>query len=204
MDHVDCRLTVFTDGSAIPGTFSPSASDAELASAVEDRLSDDRFVLAELGRLNLTEPVVAGTLDLSRLGALGWSLGCSDLVELAQADPRFKGVVMLEGYLQGANSVVQSGLNGPLLAIYREDSVERSLFAKASSDAYLCQAHLPSHFEFKDLTELPFSPEAARRGTAAIRACMLSFFKKYLRGQDDHLLDNPIISYPALFNFQKR
>jgi hypothetical protein len=167
-------------------------------------LADDHFVLAELAHLNMTDPVLAGKLDLSRLGAVGWSLGCSDLGEAAQADARFKGVVMLEGYLEGASSLLQFGPNRPLLAIYREDSIDRSLFDKVVSDAYLCQAHLASHFEFKDLTELSFASQLPRQGAQAVRACVLSFFRKYLKGQDDQLLEDPTKTFPALFNFAKR
>lgn len=32
---------------------------------------------------------------------------------------------------------------------------------------------------------------------------MLSFLKKHLKGEDDHLLDNPRAKYPEIVRFQK-
>ena len=33
---------------------------------------------------------------------------------------------------------------------------------------------------------------------------MLSCFDKYLKGEDDHLLDNPAAVYPNIINFQRK
>ncbi len=37
-----------------------------------------------------------------------------------------------------------------------------------------------------------------------IRAWTLSFFNKYLKNQDDHLLDNPAAVYSNIINFQSK
>jgi hypothetical protein len=48
-------------------------------------------------------------------------------------------------------------------------------------------------------------PTAVSRAISqAISACMLSFFDKYLEGEDDHLLDNPMAVYPDIINFQRK
>lgn len=52
------------------------------------------------------------------------------------------------------------------------------------------------------LTVEPTSVSRAQNQT--IRACMLSFFDKYLKGEDDHLLDNPASVYPNVINFQSK
>ena len=44
----------------------------------------------------------------------------------------------------------------------------------------------------------------SRPAAAAMNACALSFFNKYLKSADDHLLDNPVAVYPAIFNFQSK
>jgi len=51
----------------------------------------------------------------------------------------------------------------------------------------------------------PAGPTPASRGISqTIGACTLSFFNKYLKNQDDHLLDNPAAVYPNIINFQRK
>jgi len=204
MDHIDCRTTVYPDGTAVRGIFTDSPSASDLDASVMGRLADDRFVVEQLTQLDAGDVLFAGRLDLTRLGAMGWSLGNSDLGETARTDARFKAVLMLEGYLQGAPSLVQLGLGRPLLAMYQQDFSNPSLYNKATQDAYFCQVKGTIHFAFKDLTEESLATDSVRRGAAAMRACMLSFFNKYVKGQDDHLLDNPTTAFPVLFNFASK
>lgn len=209
IDHIDCRTTIYPDGTAVRGIFTDPPTQLAIDTAVAGRLADDRFVLEALAQLNASDVLVAGRLDLNRLGAMGWSLGNSDLGELAQTDTRFKGIVMLEGYLQGApgllDALLQQGLRLPLLGMYQEDLSLSPIFdqaiSNATQDAYFSLLHITSHFAFKDLTETSLATDSVRRGAAAMRACTLSFFNKYLKGQDDHLLDNPTNQFPVLFNF---
>jgi dienelactone hydrolase len=209
MDHIDCRMTVYPDGTAVRGIFTDPPTQLAIDTAVADRLADDRFVLEALAQLNASDALLAGRLDLSWLGAMGWSLGNSDLGQLAQTDDRFKGIVMLEGYLQGApgllDQLLQQGLRLPLLCMYQEDLSLAPLFdqaiSNATQDTYFSLMHVTSHFAFKDLTESSLATDSVRRGAAAMRACLLSFFNKYLKGQDDHLLDNPTNQFPVLFNY---
>ena len=46
-----------------------------------------------------------------------------------------------------------------------------------------------------------FLPPA--RVSQIVRAYLLSFFNKYLRGEDDHLLDGPSPAYPEVEQFMK-
>lgn len=211
IDHNDCRTTVYPDGTAVRGIFTDPPTQLAIDTAVADRLADDRFVLEALPQINASDPLLAGRLDLNRLGAMGWSLGNSDLGELAQTDDRFKGIVMLEGYLQGApgllDQLLQQGLRLPLLGLYQEDLSLAPTFnqaiTKATQDTYFSLMHITSHFAFKDLTEVGLATDSVRGGASAMRACVLSFFNRYLKGQDDHLLDNPTNQFPVLFNYVK-
>lgn len=204
MDHIDCRTTVYPDGVAVRGIFTDSPSAADLDASVAGRLADDRFVVEQLAQFDADDALFSGRLDLTRLGAMGWSLGNSDLGETARTDARFKAVLMLEGYLQGAPDLVQLGLGRPFLAMYQQDFSNPSLYNKATQDAYFCQVEGTIHFAFKDLTEESLATDSVRRGAAAMRACMLSFFNKYVKGQNDHLLDNPTTAFPVLFNFASK
>ena len=212
MDHLDCRATVFPDGRALRGVFTDPPTPTAIEKAVADRLADDRFVLEALAQLNASDPLLAGRLDLSRLGAMGWSLGCSDLGLLAQTDDRIKAMMMLDGYLQGApgllDQVLQKGWRLPLLGMYQEDLSLAPLFDQAvrnaTQDTYFALVHGATHLAFKDLTEESLAIEPVRRGSTAMRSCMLSFFNKHLKGHDDRLLDNPTNRFPVLSNYVRR
>ena len=77
----------------------------------------------------------------------------------------------------------------------------RLVSAIADASSLTGRRHIASHFAFKDLTESSLATDPVRRGATAMRACMLSFFNKYLKGQDDHLLDNPTNRFPVMFNY---
>ncbi len=49
-------------------------------------------------------------------------------------------------------------------------------------------------------TPTPFYRDAS----TAMRGCLVSFFNKYLRNTDDHLLDNPTNRFPAVINFKRK
>jgi hypothetical protein len=111
---------------------------------------------------------------------------------------------VLEGYLQGADTLRQEGLGKPLLAMYSEASSEPILFNKATRDAYFFQVSRTDHFAFKDLTEEYLATNSIRRGAAALRACVVSFFSRYLKSEDDRLLDDPVAVYPEIINFRTK
>jgi len=88
-----------------------------------------------------------------------------------------------------------------------------SLFNKATQDAFWFQIQA-LHYTFSQDAwiindEQPpvgeSVPTAATRSAAVtMRACMLSFFNKYLRNEDDHLLDDPSTVYTNVYNFRKK
>ena len=60
------------------------------------------------------------------------------------------------------------------------------------------------HITFRDLLDSRMATTFSRNAAFAVRACMVSFFDRYLKGQDDHLLGNPTNSFPVIFNFKKK
>ena len=87
----------------------------------------------------------------------------------------------------------------------------KALFTNAINNAFWCQIQDSTHNSFDDRGSVindvtrAGNPTPASRGISqAIRACTLSFFDKYLKGEDDHLLDNPAAAYPNIINFQSK
>jgi hypothetical protein len=86
-----------------------------------------------------------------------------------------------------------------------------ALFGKATKDAFWLQIQDSTHTSFVDRGSVINNPTltgdptpASRTISRTIKACMLSFFDKYLKGEDDHLLDNPAAVYPNIINFQRK
>src|SRR5713101_2516179 len=86
-----------------------------------------------------------------------------------------------------------------------------ALFAKATNNAFWFQIQDSGHASFGDRGSLISDPSltgdptpASRSQSQTIRACTLSFFDKYLKNQDDHLLDNPGAVYTNIINFQSK
>jgi len=101
----------------------------------------------------------------------------------------------------------------PITADYNPDWLFSSLtlFTKAINDALWFQIQDSTHASFDDRGSLINDPTqtgdptpASRAQSQAIRGCTLSFFDKYLKGEDDHLLDNPAAVYPNIINFQSK
>jgi predicted dienelactone hydrolase len=141
-------------------------------------------------------------------------------------DARCKAVVLLDvGLLGGATNLIRLGLHKPFLSMHStigpptppdypfgswlDDSLV--FFAKATNDAFWFQIQDSTHASFADRGSvindptLTSDPTPVSRGISqTIRACTLSFFDKYLKGEDNHLLDNPAAVYPNVINFQRK
>jgi dienelactone hydrolase len=181
-------------------------------------MKDYQFVLDELSRLNANDALLAGRLDLERLGAFGWSWGGATVGELCRADPRCKAVVLLDAgsLLEVPPNLTRSGVGRPSLSMNQTSDTgwlpaSRTLFAKEINHAFWFQLRDSTHGSFSDHGSLINIPTQTGDPTAAskaqsetIRACMLSFFDKYLKGEDNHLLDNPGAVYPNIINFQSK
>jgi hypothetical protein len=186
-----------------------------------------QFLVDELGRLNANDALLGGRLDLERLGAFGFSWGNVGMAEFARVDSRCKAVVLLDAgpLLEAATNLNRLGLQKPFLSMnstmmrpqipagYTPNwlATATNLFAKATGDAFLCQIQDSTHWSFDERGSLindptlTGDPTAVSRGqNIAIRACMVSFFDKYLKGEDDQLLDNPAAVYPNIINFQSK
>ena len=87
----------------------------------------------------------------------------------------------------------------------------QALFTNAINNAFWFQIQGSSHASFNDRGSLISDPSlmgdptpASRAQSQTIRACTVSFFDKYLKNQDDHLLDDPAAVYPNIINFKSK
>ncbi|MBN6051708.1 lipase [Nonomuraea sp. RK-328] len=194
---------------------------------LEARVADLRFVLDELARLNRggdpgaeRGPLPAGlpgSLDLSRVGAFGHSMGGATAAQLMREDRRVDAGANLDGILLGPAATL--GVTRPFLQVAGHTTTRGSeptwkSFWNASS-GWKREARFTGaqHFSFFDLQaiypqlagRLKGLPVAETIGTidpersvAAQRAYLTAFFDLHLRGRRTPLFDGPSRAYPEV------
>jgi dienelactone hydrolase len=229
MDHEWTTASVFPSGQIIYGAGFCSNSKECFQPALESAIKDFRFVLDQLAALNSAD-ALAGRLDLERVGAFGFSAGAVPVAEFGRVDARCKAVVLLDpGWLLEAPADLnQLGLQKPFLSMNSTMAPRPSpppsppyttewlygtllLFTNALDNAFWFQIQDSSHQSFQDRGSLISDPNrtadptpVSRDQSETIRGCLVSFFDKYLKGEDNHLLDNPATVYTNIINLRRK
>ncbi len=200
VDHADCLATVLTDGRVLATTASGLS-----AALFESNVTDLRFLLNALSDLNRMDPRFRGTLDLEHVGTMGWSYGGGGAAEIGRTDDRVKATVLLDAYLQNAHDVAWLGIGKPFLGAYNATSAFTTPFDQAVTNAYWMNLQNTQHQHFADWLAWLNSPsESGRRASVALNACLVSFFDKFLKNRDNHLLDDPSTVYPEIIQFGRK
>ena len=228
VDHQHAEASVFPNGQVVIGTGFCADPKPCFLPYFDSALKDLLFVADELNRININDTLFTGRLDLERLGSLGYSWGCVPAAEFCRIDTRCKVAVLLDvgSILEAAPELFQLGLQKPFLSVnstmgprppippgYNPEWLyaSRVLFTNAIDNAYWFQLKDSSHQSLQDRGSLISDPTrtadptpVSREQSRTIRGCILSFFDKYLRSQDDHLLNNPALVYSNIINFRSK
>ncbi|MCX6927535.1 MAG: hypothetical protein NT154_30660, partial [Verrucomicrobia bacterium] len=228
LDTSDTTVSVFPNGTVVYGQTGASTV-AAFDAAIEGRLLDMQFVLDDLESLNATDPRLGARLDLDKIGAFGWSLGGATAAQLCLRDSRCKAGVGLDGSFFETNLLTQS-LSVPFLFLRSGDLADpdpgsclpdgrpddrMEVYSDLVTNAYWVKLASTVHGSLGDLGLIidsvsleggsgapmsgQFLPPA--RVSQIVRAYLLSFFNKFLQGEDDHLLDNPSPAYSEVMQF---
>lgn len=81
------------------------------------QVGDLRFALDQAERMNADDPLLAGRLDLARVGVLGHSFGGATAVDALLADARFGAAALIDGSLF---SDMSAGSDRPILALFAD------------------------------------------------------------------------------------
>jgi len=223
LDTSDTYLSVYPDGTLVYGQHNYSTLQG-IMSDINGRVLDLQFVLDQLGVLNANDPRLGGRLDLNHIGAIGFSLGSSVTAELALRDPRCQATVAVEGPWWDTNILAQP-LGVPYLQLISGagpdpdpfedyDCADERLLVhdQQLTNAYWVKLTSTVENSFEDVA-LVVSPTEfvtvfgtsmsgqyvpPTRVTQIYRTYVLSFFNKYLKGEDNHLLDDPPPGYPEI------
>ncbi|WP_344521444.1 hydrolase [Streptomyces rectiviolaceus] len=198
------------------------AVPALLKKVLDIRVADSKFVLDRLGSL---PHGLSRVVDQERVGMFGQSAGGIAAAETMYEDRRVKAGMNMDGTLEnnpepnGTNltPVAQHGLTRPFLLMGRQGSDrttepswrefwshttgwKRNLTLRGSMhQAYTdLAALLPQTGVDRKVIEKHIGTIAPDRAVAAERAYATSFFDRWLRDKDDHLLDGPSGRYPEV------
>lgn len=204
IDHTDAAaVTVFPDGETrlfdLARFGITAADDGQHRAAVNDLLfpvwvADQRFIYDTLEDWALNDPLLAGRLDLSRIGSLGHSFGGATALEVCRVDARCLAAVNMDGALYG--DMLSLPAVRPLLLISADESNdyteaiqawERAV-AMTTADAYWLELPGSNHLSFtlSHLITPVLAPPGfdTRAGLSVIERYLRAFFDVYLRGDD--------------------
>lgn len=222
LDHRTTVVSVFPDGEVVYGA-SVDATVPTYLDDIKERAADERFVLDQIAQWHTNDALFGGHLDLARVGAFGWSHGGATTAEFCRTDPRCKAGVNMDGMFWITNLITTPFLMllsaTPYATLPDGSDDRRPVIWQMSSNACLLTIDGTVHNSYSDQAllfdketlqtrsgpTLPLHPlidgERVNRITAT---CLVSFFKKYLLDEDDHLLDGPSRQFPEAIEFYRK
>lgn len=199
-DYYDAYLSILPDGT--PAVYDPVPNDFPhvlLSNTLHDwSVGDTRFLLDELGRMDLSDPRFKDRLDLGRIGAMGWSFGGAVAADICRADSRVRAAVLYDAAFWSSPDVNQFGIGKPFLCMNSAlaptpdwAAPAISLVNRAARDAYFFKITGAAHEDFCDLTLIDLPSPFLFRTTDLILSYTLAFFEHYLKGTSQPLLNGP-------------
>ncbi len=171
--------------------------------------ADGSFVLDRLAKLNTSEGLLDGLLDLARVGVIGHSLGGAAAGQAVTDDPRVIAGVDLDGFMFG--DLIDADSDAPFMYVSAArpwagvgGSALTVFFERSAGPSYLV---VIDGFEHSTFTDLPLflsvwpGEEAELDGERALgiqRAYVRAFFDRHMRDADATLLDGPSRDFPEV------
>lgn len=214
IDHTDAAaVTVFPDGESrffnlelfgiTPEAYAdPAQHDTLLNSNLFPVwVADQRFVYDVLDTWAISDPLLAGKLDLARTGSFGHSFGGATALEVCRVDARCRAAVNMDGGLYG--DIVSQPAVRPLLLMTSSGTASRypevyqtwqQMVAAARDSAYWLELPNSTHYSYTVsqllspvLVPRNFDPRA---GLAVVDRLLRAFFDRHLRGLAAPALDD--------------
>jgi len=171
---------------------------------------DIGFVLDQVEKMNTGTEFLAGSVDLERVGIMGFSKGGAAAGQFCVTDERCKAGINLTGFMYG--DIVDTNVVQPFMFVSEEelwcrDCYVNDLFYKrAESNAYQMKIRGARHSSFGDPSlwggKIDILGEGAtiegERMAKIQNDYTLAFFDKHLKNLESPLLDGLSLDYPEV------
>jgi hypothetical protein len=199
-DHEDLAYAELPDGRIVSGTLPEDSGPT-----YESRFKDIQIVLTELESMNRADPEFRGRLDVKRVGVCGWSTGGVCAAQFCLQDARVQvGVLLDPGLISYVPSLLSRGIAKPFLVITGELPDGKQLFDIATGPAYWLNIMGASHLHMGNVEVTRQGGAKNRRLAQVLQAYTLSMFDRYLRGEDNRLLDGASPLFPEVQRILKK
>jgi len=213
LDNVDCYATVFPNGSLFRGIEAPNIGpgDPLTLQIATNRVRDIEFVLDQVAQWNLSDPFFQGRLDLAEAGTFGHSFGGGTSGAACAQVAGIKAGLSLDG---GWPLIPIPAFDRPFLILSGGDqdaymqqfrNAYTNLFGRLTHDAYYAHLTNSIHLDFNEMPWFNYPTSTTHLRRAQVQDLyVVSFFRKYLRGEDDHFLDGAPPAWPEVDVFLKK
>jgi len=213
LDNVDCKATVFPDGTLLNGITDPNPvpGDPLTLRIATNRVKDIAFLLGQISQWNTSDPFFRGRLDLNNVGMFGHSFGGGTSAGACAQIVGIKAGLSLDGgwpvnpipAFSQPFLILSGGDYNPYMQQFRD--AYTNLFGRLTHDVYYAHLTNSAHCDFNEQPwfDSPTSTTLIRRALVQ-DLYIVSFFRKYLRGEDDHFLDSAPTNWPEVDVFLKK
>jgi dienelactone hydrolase len=213
VDHINCYATVFPNGRLFYGMEAPNlgTNDPTTLFIATNRAEDVRFLLDEATNLNAQDSILQGRLNLNQIGIFGHSFGGGTSAAACAQETGIKAGLSLDGAFayfpipafDQPFLILSGGDNDTFMQQYR--AAYRNLYDRLAHDAYWVHLTNSAHCDFNDTAwfDSPTSNTLMRRALVQDKY-ITSFFRKYLRGEDNHFLDAAPSAWPEVDQFLEK
>jgi dienelactone hydrolase len=181
------------------------------AQRVAARAADASFVIDALQHQRDVPPSITKATDISRVGALGHSLGGVAAAEICRRDPRVRSCAVIDGLVRGLPVLPASNVAGPHSLLYVGKPIPPTRISPDSGWVLVRRAIaengggydvLVSGATHTDFTDTPFltptvHPVEKRARLQVLRDVVGAFFDKTLLGKQAPLLDDSTAARPS-------
>jgi predicted dienelactone hydrolase len=204
VDHPYMGRIALASGQVTPAREDQFRSPAEI---MDYYGRDLQFVMDQIARLDRDDAILARSLDLSRIAAIGHSSGFSAVSNACLRDARIKACVNVDA--PGFTAALLKGLTQPLLWIRLERAgpIPTEFLSARTSAVYELQINGAAHDSVEDWNYLEASSSREQERSAnllkLLRDYIAAFLQTSLLRQDSDLLRNSqtttasLTCYPA-------
>lgn len=210
--HYDCWETALPDGSFYAVEIVPERS----AAGFQDRMRDFEVLRDAMTEWQVSDPLLAGRLDLANLASMGYQWGVGVAAELCRTVDVCRAGVLLHivaNSWTGVDTPLAAGLDRPMMFIQETTNSRKDLYVEMEADAVwfqLAGGTLDSLLAWYPWNNPLYSDRPSDQNLIdgevcrTLQAYVASFLKSKMGLDDDTLWEGPSEDHPKVINYERK